>query len=199
MTTLRFTWNADSAGAAVVAKLESSIAALVPKQLEVVRDVWVAAVSGVQLPGMSQSVNSPEYAAALQKQGVIEHPWQGKTTWGRVATQDRAAVKAERGTPARDMKPAMLNSKKARRGKKGQRYLVVPLGFKSPKPGAFSPGYKAGMFVATSPFRTVSDFSPADSWIYPARPGVEVVRAVAAYVQPLVAEALRETLAAEWR
>lgn len=199
MPTLTFTWDLSKATPALADKLQAAVAAVIPEQLEVIRDVWVAAVSGVQLPGMAQRVNSSPYAAALQKREAVEFPWGGRPLAGRVVVRDQAAVRVERGQPSRDMKPGLLAGPKARRGKKGQRFNVIPLGFRSPKPGAFSPGYMSGLFHATSPFRTVSDFSPADSWWYPARPGVEVVESVLEYTRPLVAQALRETILREWR
>ena len=349
MSTLNFKWDLSRASVDLSVSLQEAVAAIIPQQLGVIRDVWVAAVSGVQLPGMDQQVNSPPYAAALQKQGVIDYPWGGKPLAGRVIVQDRAVVKIERGTEAWDMKciangrikvltvtgwvpikdvqvddlvlshdgefhrvaatmiepmqegdevleihilgrknyllvtpnhpllkngewvradsilpgdrvaclgqpclgcgklarwfyeittvevaqvisrrvkkysgnklkynltvedagsfvaggfvvhnSGLLSGPKARRGKKGQRYNIIPF-FKNPKPGAFSPGRMSGMMVGTSPFRTVSDFSSATSWIYPARPGVEVVEAVTEYIRPLVASALKETILREWR
>lgn len=191
MTTISFSISGTESFAAIADALKEKVAtALQEECLPLIRDTWIEAVSGHQLPGMERAVESAEYAAALQRPEAIEYPVGGDPFYGRVVVHDQHVQKIEEGASARDMKPALLSGKKARRGKKGQRYNIIPIGLKT------GSGFDAWQFHGVSPFRTVSDFSPAHSWIYPATPGVavreSVTMAVAAKVQEVIERAVSE-------
>ena len=177
------------------------LAPVMVAQLQIIRDTWLSAVSGEQLPGMERAVNHPGYQRALREPSAVEYPVAGDAYYGRVVVRGDGGViaeRVERGSPPRDMKYGLTHGPKAKRSKKGTLYNTIPLGFKAPKPGAFRPGFMAGMFHATSPFRRVSENSPADSWIYPAIPAVHVIAAVRTAVEPQVMEALQKVME-EWR
>lgn len=159
--------------------------------LPYIQETWLGAVSGAQLPGMPKVVNDAQYAAALQRPEALEYPTDGDPLYGRVIVNDPYIRQAEQGKPARDLKPSLLGGPKARRSKRGGRYNIIPIGFST------EGGFDAWQFHGVSPFRTVSDRSPAGSWIYPARPGLGVRDAVAAVVVSHVAELLQQA-AAEW-
>lgn len=132
------------------------------------------------------------YAMAIQRAEAIEYQHNGDPLYGRVVVTDTKVVRMEEGTPARNMKSGLLSGPKARRGKRGQRYNVIPIGFGTPG------GYDAWQFHGVSPFRTVSDFSPANSWIYPERPGLAVHEEVSEIITPEVVNYIRRAIT-EWR
>lgn len=193
MPTISFSISGTDSLAAVADSLKDNIATAIQDEcLPLIRDTWLEAVSGHQLPGMERSINSAEYAAALQRPEALEYPVGGDPLHGQVVVNDRQVQKIEEGTSARDMKPALLSGRKARRGKKGQRYNIIPIGLKTES------GFDAWQFHGVSPFRTVSDFSPADSWIYPAKPGVAVLESVTMAIAPRVQEII-ERAVSEWK
>jgi len=157
-----------------VVNLEKLAQRVMPAALEAVRQVWQDQVSG----GL---IDDPRYAEAMRQESSVIYPFEDDVFRGRVqvpASQQAHAATIERGRPARDMKIAMLKSAKVKRNKQGGKYLVVPLGFKAAKPGAFSPSRTMGMLTGTSPFRVVSEKSRADSWIYPGKEPVHVLQSV---------------------
>lgn len=182
-----------------IESLQERLAEAIPGQLRYIRDVWVQAVSGEQLPGMERPVNNPYYREVLEREDAVEWPVEGDRFWGRVVAEDEVAARVEHGRGRRDMKLSLLNGPHSRVGKRGQRYNIIPLGFSAPKPGVFSPSRTGGLMVGTSPFRVVSsDKSPPWSWIYPAVPDVAVIDAVMDQLEPVVTEALRRVVQ-EWR
>lgn len=160
---------------------EAIAEAALPAALEVVRDVWIRAVTGEQFPGMARVVDDADYAAALRDPAALVYPddnaWSGAVVVPPGDGYD-AAVRYEKARKERDMKPALLSGPKARIGKRG-RYNIIPL---KPK------GQDDVLF------RTVSDRSPAGSWIYPGRLPAGVIDAVAAASSSLIAEAVSEAL-----
>jgi hypothetical protein len=188
----------DLSGLESVLKRVSSLTGLaekvMPAALEAVRQVWQDQVSG----GL---IDDPRYAEAMQSDAAIQYPVNDDPYYGRIvvpASQQAHAATIEKGKPARDLKPGLLASKKSKRSKKGNRYLTVPIGFKAPKPGAFSPSMSLGLLVGTSPFRTVSDLSPAGSWTIPPVPGVHIVESVKEAAQDRIQRILEQSLR-DWR
>lgn len=159
--------------------------------LPLIRDTWAATALSSQLSNKVSTSTQSEYAAALQQPEALEYPVGGDPYYGRVIITNPAVIKAEVGRPARDMKPSLLGGPKARRGKKGQRYNIIPIGFSTES------GFDAWQFHGVSPFRAVSDFSPASSWWYPAIPGVAARDTTIAIVTPQL-QALLQRSIAEW-
>ncbi len=84
------------------------------------REVWVSAVSGNMLPGMSQPINDAKYAASIS----VRQAGNGMYT---VGTNYAEADRIENGYPSYDMKPGLLASPHARVTKDGQGvYMTVP-------------------------------------------------------------------------
>jgi hypothetical protein len=178
-------------------ELEDRLADVMPGALEDIRQVWSGAVWGDQLPGMERKVYHPYYRDDLGPESVV-YPIGGDQLAGRVhPDRQEIAARVEHGRESRDMKPGFLNSPKARDGKQG-RYLRIPLGFGMSKPGIMRPDLTGHIPFGTSLFRTVSDASPANSWIYPAIPGTAVIEAVVHTVEPRVTDRVRQVIE-EWR
>lgn len=86
-----------------------------------VRDTWIAAVTGAVLPGMTEAVTDPKYAAAIK---VTKH---GEYHYA-VDAEYADLHKIEMGYPSYDMKPHLLASPKAKPTKDGQGvYITVPM------------------------------------------------------------------------
>jgi len=91
-----------------------------------VREVWVSAVSGNQLPGMSRALNDEVYAKSLQTGESMSFPsaYEAIILPVGYATE---AQQVETGYGAYDMKPGLLNGKKSRPTADGRgRYNTVP-------------------------------------------------------------------------
>ncbi|PZA08307.1 hypothetical protein [Meiothermus sp. Pnk-1] len=107
------------------------------------------------------------------------------------------AAYIEQGNPAWDMKKVLRTSNKVRFGRRG-RYLVIPLRRRSlslvtPASSTEWGGVGSGASVLT--FRTMSEASPPDSWIYPERPGARVAERVLSWLEeawPQLAALARE-------
>ena len=182
-----------------ISHLEDTLAQHMPEWLETIQDTWASAVSGERLHGMEETVDDATYLAAIQNEDALVYPLDGDPLAGHIRVQGDVADKVERGRPAWDMKPGLLNGPKSKVGKRGQRYNRIPLGFNNLKPGAKQPGMSGGMMVGDSPWRVVSsDRTPAWSWWYPAIPGVHVRDAVLNTVMPDIQKAYGEVIQ-EWR
>ncbi len=167
----------------------------IQEELRYIQEMWRNKVEEV---GPASGANWKAYLRSLDDSSAIVYPVDGDPLWGKVTiANDRIAQRAERGGPAWDMKPGLLSGPKARKGKKG-RYNIIPLGYSALKPGAFSPGRMSGMLAGTSPFRIVSDNSPADSWIYPEQEGLHVLKTVQREVTRHVVDKMTNILA-EWK
>lgn len=171
----------------LASQVQQQLSQGMPLALAHIRDTWVQAVSGVQLPGMDQAVDAPAYAAALMRPDAIDYPVDGDELHGRVLMLDpEIARQIEQSRPARDMKPALLHGPKARRNKKGQLYNVIPLGLNE------------DLWFQGIDYRTVSEKSRPGSWIYPAKIGIPVVASVRAVEMPVVMQIL-SNMVQEWR
>jgi hypothetical protein len=194
------------------------IDSILDNTISVARDLWVAAVTGAQLPGMTRPVNDLIYRDAVMDAGVVATSANERAIiprkpdpYGRTDAQDRIRW-TERGTPRRDIKPAMLASPSAKvtgsgtaraltllqrkaimvKAAKtraapimpGKKYVVVP--FKhGDVPGA--PGDRQ--------FRVISETSPVDSWIHPGAPPRPVLSPVAHEVARRVGQIVADVLA----
>ncbi len=99
---------------------------------EFVRNVWIGAVSGSVLPGMTRAVNDDDYKRALSDAQSMRFasPFQVVI----MPTSHLDAVKRiEDGYSQFDMKPGLLNGPKSRQTKDGKgRYNVVPFRHMTP-------------------------------------------------------------------
>ncbi len=102
----------------------------------IVQRTWLQAASGreVTFEGRTFSLKrvSGEYAKAISE-GLV-YPAEGGDLTGRVSADTPYAQAIEQGQPARDMKPGLLSGTKARRGKDGSIYNIIP--FRHGTPGA---------------------------------------------------------------
>lgn len=174
----------DEGELAVITDGEAFAREVIPLALAEVRDIWVDAVSGQMLPGMGREIDDDIYADALRDPGALIYPDENTLTGAVSPIQGDGyeyAVKLEKGRTPRNMKPALLAGPKARQGKRG-RYNVIPLKPKN-EPDVV--------------FRTVSDRSRQDSWIYPGVPPANVVDAVATASEQRIKEVIDRALA-EW-
>jgi hypothetical protein len=100
---------------------------------EAVQARWTGYAMGQPLPdGRKISARAaPDYAGsiALRQTGPLS---------AEVYSDDPAAERIERGTPARDLKRMLETSQKTRRSAKGRRYLIIP--FRHGTPGTSSFG-----------------------------------------------------------
>lgn len=94
-----------------------------------VRDTWVSAVSGASLPGMRRPIQDEAYAKSIQtfvSDGQVLEVVIGAVGYDR-------AEDIERGLPAYDMKPGLLNGPKSRPTRDGRgRYNVIPFRHRVP-------------------------------------------------------------------
>lgn len=91
-----------------------------------VRDVWRSAVNGTILPGMTRAVNDDKYDKALSTGESMQFPRILHAIVLPVNYVDGAQT-IETGTPAHDMKPALLNGPKARPTADGLgKYNIIP-------------------------------------------------------------------------
>ena len=125
-----FSIEVDLSGLQVMAdKLDRANQAILqelPNQLLVIQTMWLQAVQGEQLAGMTKKVVNEEYAASLTDAKSLEYPFNGNAFEGRVvSTKSALAWRVEHGYPSFDMKPGLLAGPKAKRGKKGP-YATVP-------------------------------------------------------------------------
>lgn len=175
--------------------LKERIARVIREEaLPLVQEVWAAVIAqrkGGRTPHPAES--NFQYAAAVQEPQTIEYPVGGDPFYGRIAVSAPAALQAETDRPAWDMKPGLLAGPKARRGKKG-RYNVIPLGFRGGGYVERPLGLSGREDYGVSPFRTVSDRSPANSWWYPARPGVHALEEAAEVATPQVVETIQKAI-----
>lgn len=192
----------------------------------IVAEMWRAAALGAVLPGQGGPVRNPALAEA-----VTVEP---SETGVRVSAPPEL-MPPTTGTPARDLKPALLHGPHSRQGHSGARYNIIPFrhaadrvpdevflslvqtgtyagttGWRSkvlnggqpvaayqPLTGTFalpthytwaaSP-YAGIRLGAGGPvtFRTVSERSNPASWWVPAKPGIDLLRAVWAAAAPAV-------------
>lgn len=98
-----------------------------------VRDTWIQAVSGRKLPGMTRSINDDKYAKALNTGQSIQLPQMFHAVV-MPYNYAESAEQVEKGIPAYDMKPNLLNGPKSRVTKDGKgRYNIVPFRHYTPK------------------------------------------------------------------
>ena len=104
-----------------------------------VRDKWKQAVDGQKLPGMKKAIHDDAYHKAITM--VRNNTPQGISILVGPFGYDRAET-IERGLPAYDMKPNLLNGPKSRALKNGQgRYNIIP--FRHYAPSSTSGGSTA--------------------------------------------------------
>jgi hypothetical protein len=151
---------------------------VMPRQLEHIRDTWVQAVRGSQLPGMDRTLRSLRYQEALQREDAIEYPVDGDPLHGRVVARTPLAEQVEKGRARWDMRPGLLAGPASRPTKYGGRYNIIPL--------RGNGGVK---------FRTVSSRSPAGSWIHPGFSPLHIVDSVVAAVREDIAEDVLRAIA----
>lgn len=97
---------------------------------EYVRGVWVSAVSGTVLPGMTNPVEDEEYARSLGMPAALRRV--APMTWMVMADYEKAE-RIELGFGSYDMKPGLLAGPNSRVGKDGRRYNTVPFRFGTPQ------------------------------------------------------------------
>jgi len=89
------------------------LAEAVRAQTLFVQGVWISAVSGNLLPGMSRPVQDELYAATISDAASLQYPFDGDPFHGRVLAVDGSlALRHERGFPTFDMK--CIANKRAR-------------------------------------------------------------------------------------
>ena len=103
-------------------RLSAKIAAKVADTTAKVQVAWVEAAQQISKSG--------EYARSIQAQ----YPVEGDPFRGQVFSTAPYAAALEYGTSARDMKPSLLASPKAKTSKSGGRYLIIP--FRHGVPGS---------------------------------------------------------------
>lgn len=133
-----------------------------------VRMVWVSAVSGNVLPGMTGPVNDPEYARSLGMPSALRKV--GKLEYAITARYDKAA-RIENGFAAFDMKPGLLGGPKARPTKDGTgMWNIVPFRFGTPQggkqKGQSRPNFPGEMTMPPEVYNIVKrgDRLPASPW-----------------------------------
>lgn len=112
-----------------------------PKTAQAVQDstliaqrLWLSVAGGhsIQYQGRDLKINRVSGAYARSIQDGMEYPVGGDAMHGRVSANAEYAQSIEDGTPAHDMKPGLLGGEKARLGKKGQRYNIIPFRHNTP-------------------------------------------------------------------
>lgn len=149
------------------------VAKAVENALPKIQAVWSAFVE--RRMGGARKNDTAQYAAAVQQPTSVVYPFHGDPFYGSIVVNNKSAMRIEEGTTAWDMKPGLLGGPRARRSKKGHRYNIIPVGF--PKRGGLidtTLGLAIMQAHGISPFRTVSDLSPASSWWYPAWPAIHI-------------------------
>jgi hypothetical protein len=101
-----------------------------------VRDVWVSAVQGTKLPGMTRAVHDDAYAKSLQTGESMSFP---APLYGLVMSvgYEEGVDRIEQGYGAFDMKPGLLKGPRSKVGADGRRYNTVP--FRHYTPSSNSP------------------------------------------------------------
>lgn len=112
---------------------------------------------------------SPEYPPSVQREQVSPTEW-------RIFLDptNPKVVGLEQGRAAWDLKRVLATSPRVRRGP-GGRYLIIPLRARRDKAAG---DHEWGGLGRAVTFRTLSESSPADSWIIPERPGAHLAEAV---------------------
>lgn len=98
-----------------------------------VRDTWISAVTGTQLPGMKKAINDDVYANALSTGESMSFP---APFYGVVMPigQDDLVDRYEDGIDPYDMKPRLLNGPRSKPLKDGTgRYNTIPFRHYTPK------------------------------------------------------------------
>lgn len=112
-----------------------------PHTQDAVRDVtfliqrtWLQAASGREMSYQGSTFSlkrvSGEYARSIEH--GMQYPEGGDSLAGRVTANAGHAQAIEQGSPARDLKPGLLGGPKARRGKNGSIYTIIPFRHGSP-------------------------------------------------------------------
>lgn len=113
---------------------------------------------------------SPEYATAVQREQVSPSEWRIF-----LDPSNPKAIALEQGRAGWDLKRVLATSARVRQGP-GGRYLIIPLRVRRDRvAGSHEWGGKI--------FRTLSESSPADSWIIPEHPGAHLAEAVLEWAQ----------------
>lgn len=123
------------------------------------QQLWVQAVSGMVLPGMTRPVHSDEYASAILDPSALA--WEGDDTVS-ITINEPAADRIEEGYPAYDMKPGLLASQKAHHSASNTTYLDVPFRHGTPASPGDGPNPKRAHFYNTMPqnvYKMVRDFT----------------------------------------
>lgn len=112
-----------------------------PKTAQAVQDstliaqrLWLSVAGGhsINFQGRELKVNRVSGAYARSIQDGMEYPVGGDAMHGRVSANAEYAQAIEDGQPPHDMKPGLLGGEKARLGKKGQRYNIIPFRHNTP-------------------------------------------------------------------
>jgi hypothetical protein len=103
-----------------------------------VQRLWIQAAGGaeVELNGQRFAVRRRSGAYARSISDGLEYPADGELLKGRVTANSPYAEAIEKGQPPHDLKPALLGGPRARVGKDGQRYTIVPFRHNTPGQGA---------------------------------------------------------------
>jgi hypothetical protein len=113
--------------------MQTAIAAISQQMTDAgafVRDTWVGAVSGGTLPGMKKTVDDRNYADAIK---LSNESSGGVFSFVVRVDGYPRAEDIERGLPAYDMKPFLLNGPKSRPTKDGNgRYNIIPFRHMTP-------------------------------------------------------------------
>ena len=100
----------------------------------VAQRLWLSVAGGhaIDFQGRQITLNRRSGAYARSIQDGLEYPADGDVLFGRVSANAEYADAIESGTPAHDMKPGLLGGSRARQGKKGQRYNIIPFRHNTP-------------------------------------------------------------------
>lgn len=111
-----------------VDQVTERLAEAVREQTLFIQSVWVSAVSGNLLPGMSRPVHDERYAATISDAASLQYPFDGDPFHGKiVALNGDVALRHEHGVPSFDMKPSLLRGPNSRVAKDGKgRFNTVP-------------------------------------------------------------------------
>jgi hypothetical protein len=111
--------------------------------------LWLSIAGGnaVTFRGRELKVSRVSGAYARSIQDGLEFPADGDMLHGRVSASAEYAQAIEDGTPPHDMKPALLGGAKARMGKKGQRYNIIPFRHNTPGQDKTAPAMPAEIYA----------------------------------------------------
>ena len=121
-------FEVDTSGLTVIrADMQTAINAIAQEMTDAgvfVRDTWVQAVTGGTLQGMKKPIDNRDYANAIK---LSNESTAGVFSFVVRVDGYPQAEDIERGLPAYDMKPGLLNGPKSRPTKDGEgRYNIVP-------------------------------------------------------------------------